>query len=206
MKKTLVGWVGLAIVVTAAPAFAAEGSEGGSQAAAAGFADLGLRLAEGGAAVSCEVAAIVFLISQSEEPLRGGGGGVSGNTVRVGFGVGFGVLGGLIALGGPLLNAFVVKTIGEGHPYHHPFGALAALSYASCIAVDVLAVALLFANVAVGSIVAYGLGSIAGAISMGVLQNATKDLQYQPPGWEGLETAETTRLPPGPTRFTLASF
>jgi hypothetical protein len=82
---------------------------------------------------------------------------------------------GVIAMG-PLLNAFVDQAIGNAGAYHRPFAPLVLTSYISTIVVDTLTI-LLAATMSDGSAagLVYFFGSMAGSISMAIVQNAVRE-------------------------------
>jgi hypothetical protein len=146
------------------------------------FGDFALRMAE----------TMLALVPWIPLPLTAQEGGVSSGYVATA-----GLISAGIAVTAPLLNAVVTQAIANGGPYRRPFVPILVTSYVSCLTVDALTIALaltLPSGSAAGLV--YFFGSMAGSISMAIVQNAVR---------EPLPEGTTAQAPP-PVRGVAFAF
>ncbi len=124
------------------------------------FADFGLRLAE----IALALMPFAPFLMAAE------GGGPSPDFVGVAIAVSVGIM-----LAAPLLNAVVDQAIGNTSRYHRPFGPLVLTSYATCVTIDAVSVALVVAGLGSIAFPVYFFASLAGSLTMAAVQNAVRE-------------------------------
>ncbi len=181
-----------ALATEAAPADAptlsnAPGRPDVGLSAAVGLTDLGFRAVEGGAATGLVMVSAVTGMS------------FSGPAVNPGAATASLVGAGALLLVMPALDALVCA--GMDRDARHPLAPLLATAYVSHLGVDALTLALL--GTSWGAPIAYAVGSLAGAASMGLVYGATAQ---QLPAAPAAAVDHAPAIPTSISQSTVARF